>query len=67
MSSVPTLYEEINRKALETLEGLVGKHRDGDLSDKEFTVGLGAIYDCLAGLADKEIIQYVEMAYITER
>lgn len=65
--SVPTLFEEINRKALETLESLVGRHRDGELTDKEFTVALGTMYDCLAGLADKEIIQYIEMAYISER
>ncbi|CAB4121770.1 hypothetical protein UFOVP26_24 [uncultured Caudovirales phage] len=65
--SVPTLYEEINRKALETLESLVGRHRDGGITDNEFTIALGTMYDCLAGLADKEIVQYVEMAYINER
>jgi hypothetical protein len=65
--SVPTLYEEINRKAIETLERQLGRHGRGELTDKEFSIALGTMYDCLAGLVDKQIIDYIEMAYINER
>lgn len=64
--NLPSLKEEIDRKALETLQNLLSERQLGALSNREFSVGLSVIYDCLAGLVDKEIISYVEMAYINE-
>lgn len=65
--SVPSIKEELERKTLEAIESLVVRHRNGDLSDKEFSTGLATAYDCVAGLVDKSITEFIEMAYIEER
>jgi len=55
--NLPTLYEELNRKALESLKWLVEQHEAGYISDAELYTARVAMFNTIAGLVDNEITQ----------
>ena len=57
MSEVPTLREEIDRKAFEQLERLAGQLETGRINDAQFDVGVHTVWNCVSGLASEWVIQ----------
>lgn len=67
MSVVPVLQDEINRKAMETLEWLflgLHKHR---LTVEQFSTGIDTIFMAIAGLCNDDIMDLMTAADIETR
>lgn len=56
MSDFPTLSEEINRKAFETIQKLSFDFRNGNITEGQFKYGVDIAWSILAGLVDTDCI-----------
>jgi hypothetical protein len=59
MSAVPDLREELDRKSMETIEFLYTGLDNGKLTLPQFSTGLDTLFMAVAGLVDKEIVDFV--------
>lgn len=57
--TMPTLQEELNRKALDAVEFLLYRYQDGTITANELQVATGALFDTVAGLVDPGIIDII--------
>lgn len=57
--NMPTLQEELDRKALDTLEQLLRKYDDGLLSQRELKAATWALFEAVSGLVDRGIIDII--------
>lgn len=53
--NMPTLREELDRKAVEAMEFLVASHQQGKIAQAELHTGLEAIWNTTAGLISSDI------------
>lgn len=61
-SGVPVLQDEINRKAFETMDWLVGSLVGGRMSARQFSTGVDALFMGVAGLVGRDIMEMMSMA-----
>lgn len=62
MTELPTLQEEIDRKAIETLEMLLNRHARGYITTAQLEVGLDALFGAVSGLARKDFLELITAA-----
>lgn len=55
----PSHAEELTRKTSDTLTDLVYRLDQGEITEREAIVALGAIWDCTAGLVDRGVMDLV--------
>lgn len=55
-SQIPTLQEELDRKALETLQSLDQRLQSGLMTQQDFCFALGVMADICQGLIDREVM-----------
>lgn len=55
----PTVYEELNRKVVETMLELETKKTNNEISDYEYSIAVKAIASCVLGLVDKEVTEII--------
>lgn len=60
--SLPTPKQELERKAIETLDGLVRAQSSGEITAREFYVATTSMCDVVSGLIDPEILTLISMA-----
>ena len=56
---VPTAKEELNRKAFETLEGLLLARDQEKINDDQLDVAVDAIFGCVGGLAEDPLLEVI--------
>jgi hypothetical protein len=56
---VPTAKEELNRKAFETLEGLLLARDQEKINDDQLDVAVDAIFGCVGGLAETPLLEVI--------
>ena len=54
---LPTLEEELNRKAWETLDDLLRRHDQGKITQAQFDLALDVLFNALSGLVDREFVK----------
>ena len=59
---LPTVEEELDRKAIETLEYLVGKHRSGAITDSQYRVALDTLFMTVSGIIGADFINLITAA-----
>lgn len=59
LSEVPSLRDEIDRKAFEQLERLAAQLETGRISAAQFDCGVQTVWNCVSGLASEFIIQTI--------
>lgn len=59
LSEVPSLRDEIDRKAFEQLERLAGQLETGRINAAQFDCGVQTVWNCVSGLASEFIIQTI--------
>lgn len=59
LSEVPTLRDEIDRKAFEHLERLAKQLDDGRITPSMFDAGVSAVWNCVSGIASEAVIRTV--------
>lgn len=52
---IPDPRDELNRKTLDTLQWLINRHADKQISDKAFVFGLAVVDMNTCGLVDNDI------------
>lgn len=60
--TLPTLQEELDRKALDTLGGLIMDCRAKRISPAQFEVGINTLFSAVSGLVTSEFIELVTRA-----
>ena len=58
----PTLKEELDRKALQTIEDLLHLHASCKISDAQLSTGIDALFKATSGLTDEEILHIITEA-----
>lgn len=61
MSEAPSLREELDRKALETLEQMESDLESGRISLAQYSYGVGLIWSSWAGLVSKGLMPLIEI------
>lgn len=59
---LPTLEEELHRKAWETLGELLQKHELGKITQAQLDTGLDALFGALAGLIEQDFMDTIAAA-----
>ena len=59
LSEVPTMRDEIDRKAFEQLERLAAQLEMGRINEAQFDTGVQTVWNCVSGLASEFIIQTI--------
>ncbi|WP_062120299.1 hypothetical protein [Aureimonas sp. AU40] len=59
----PSFAEELGRKALDAIQNLMRRHKDGEITRDELKVAAGAIYDTMSGLARREDTEILSAVY----
>lgn len=59
LSEIPSLRDEIDRKAFEQLERLAGQLETGRINDAQFDTGVQSVWNCVSGLASEWVIQTI--------
>lgn len=62
MSAVPELKDEINRKALESIQYLITSVHAGRITPHQFSTGIDALWMAVAGLINEDIIDLITAA-----
>lgn len=62
MSGIPTTREELDRKTYETLEWLIERREQGQISDDQFHTGVDATFNTVSGLVSEDIFRLVSEA-----
>ena len=62
MSALPSLQDELNRKAFQTMEWLTNAFDKAKISDAQFGTGIDALFMATSGLVDGEILTLVTQA-----
>lgn len=62
MSQLPTLKEELDRKAFETIDWLATSFDQGKLTNAQYAAGLEALFMAVSGLCDDEIVDLITTA-----
>ena len=57
-NDLPTLYEELNRKTLDTALDLVTHYESGEISPAQFYTGFNVLFSAVSGLASNECVQF---------
>lgn len=55
---IPSLYEELNRKTLETAIDLIADHQARRISSAQFYIGFQTLFKTVNGLASSEVTGY---------
>lgn len=50
----PSFNEELGRKAITVVGDLTAKNAAGEITDREFRIAVGAVYDSISGLVPWE-------------
>lgn len=53
----------LSRKTNDTIIDLVTKYENGDISKEEFITSCKAIYDCVSGLAEWDVLDSLDMIF----
>lgn len=64
MSELPTIKEELTRKALDTLEGLERDRKSGIITEAQYAVGVDVLWGTVAGLVDKDFIELISLTAV---
>lgn len=56
--------DEINRKALETIEKLAVDREQGRITEAQYAYGLDVLWSAIAGLVDKDLMVMMEVARV---
>jgi len=59
MSDLPTIEEELERKATETLAGVLQRLSSGETSAEVVRASLQALWDAVSGLVSKELMDMI--------
>lgn len=59
LSEVPSLRDEIDRKAFEQLERLAKQLEDGRITPAMFDAGVNSVWNCVSGLASEAVIHTI--------
>lgn len=59
---LPTVEEELDRKAIETLEQLLLRRQQGKITEAQFDVGLDALFSVAAGLVRDDFAELISLA-----
>jgi hypothetical protein len=62
VTDLPTLKEELDRKALATIEDLLHLHAICKISDAQLSTGIDALFKATSGLTDEEILHIITEA-----
>jgi hypothetical protein len=61
-STHPTLREELSRKTMDTIAGLLTRHAEGELSPEVTRIALTAVFDTVSGLVPWDIMDIIDKA-----
>lgn len=56
---VPSLQEELNRKVLNSLSGLVDGYAKGKLTKEHLSVGADVLFEAVSGLVERDFIKMI--------
>ena len=59
LSEVPSVRDEIDRKAFEQLERLAAQLETGRITEAQFDTGVQTVWQCVSGIASEFIIQTI--------
>lgn len=59
---LPTLKEELSRKALDTLEGLMVKRSHKEITRTELSMSLDTLFSAVSGLVEEDFLDLITMA-----
>ena len=62
MSALPSLQDELNRKAFQSMEWLTNAFDKGKVSEAQFSTGVDVLFMATSGLVDGEILTLVTQA-----
>lgn len=62
INEVPSLDDEINRKAFNTIEWLFAAQQCGDIDSRQFNTGVDALFMATSGLVDDEMLTLINSA-----
>lgn len=62
MSALPSVQDELNRKAFQTMEWLTNAFDKAKISDAQLSTGIDALFMATSGLVDGEILALVTQA-----
>lgn len=57
----PSIYEELNRKTVDSLAWLWEEHQANRISDEALKVGVIALYHAVSGLVSPELLPYLSV------
>lgn len=60
LESVPTIHEELARKALETIEKLHFDHEHGRTTEAQYSYGIDILWSAIAGIAGEDFVRLTE-------
>lgn len=59
---LPTIQEELSRKAIDTLEELLRKEKQGKINKAQLDVALDTLFSTVSGMVDEEFIDLITLA-----
>jgi len=59
---LPTIREELDRKAFETIDWLITSYDKGKLTEPQFRCGLDALFMATSGLVDADVVDLITTA-----
>lgn len=62
MTELPTIEEELTRKALDELEALLHRRDTNRITNAEFKIGIDVLFSICSGLVDSEFFEMITMA-----
>lgn len=63
---VPSIREELSRKALNTLQSLLIDRERGVLTEAQFGAALNVLWDTVSGLVDREFMDLISMVKVNK-
>lgn len=61
-NELPSIEEELNRKAFEELENLVNRHELGKITDAEYSASINTLFAVCSGLVEREFFELITAA-----
>jgi hypothetical protein len=62
INTVPSVKDEVNRKAFATMEWLFASHQRGDMDARQFNTGVDSLFMATSGLVDEEMMGLMHAA-----
>lgn len=62
LPAIPTLQEELNRKAFRSVDWLFTSLDNGKLTPEQFSAGIDALFMAVSGLVDEDVVDLITAA-----